>query len=77
MVFMATFVPYAVGKCQTGTANDGSVATTGKKLSLLRSLLKELEPRQNGGCLGSPCFGSCSAGCVCVQLPQFPIGVCV
>ncbi|KAF3449669.1 hypothetical protein FNV43_RR10400 [Rhamnella rubrinervis] len=47
MVFVATFVPSAVGECQTGTANDGSVATTGKELSLPRSMRKELVPREN------------------------------
>ncbi|KAF3448956.1 hypothetical protein FNV43_RR10395 [Rhamnella rubrinervis] len=78
MVLMATFVPSAVGECQTGTANDGSVAATGKKLSLLRSVLKELEPRENGGpCIGSLCSGSCSAGCTCLKPSDFPIGICV
>ncbi|KAF3448954.1 hypothetical protein FNV43_RR10397 [Rhamnella rubrinervis] len=80
MVFMATFVPSAVGKCQTGAANDGSVATIGRKLSLLTSMLKEVEPRENGGCFGSPCgesFGSCSSGCFCFKPREHSIGVCL
>ncbi|KAF3449658.1 hypothetical protein FNV43_RR10389 [Rhamnella rubrinervis] len=79
MVFMATFVSPAVGKCEAATANEGSVATTGKELSLPRSILEELELRRNDGCSGSSCNilnDPCCSGCTCLPVGIL-VGVCV